>query len=102
MTTLRKLARLIADNVSTWIERKTAQATDFAPVEMRSLALRPCGFTLTVKVKRCREPLYWYQRHIGETFVVVYQDVDRWWVREPNEFGFLNFILKVDTEILST
>lgn len=100
--TIRQLFRSIADSVSTWIERKTAQATSLAPMETGSSPLRPCSYTLTVKVKRCREPLYWYQRHIGETFVVVYQDVDRWWVREPNEFGFLNFILKVDTEILST
>lgn len=102
MTTLRKLARSIADNVSTWIGRKTAQVTDLAPMEIVSSPLHPCSYTLTVRVKRCREPFYWYQRHIGETFVVVYQDVDRWWVREPDEFGFLNFILKVDTEILST
>lgn len=100
--TIRQLFKSIADNVSTWIERKTAQATSLAPMEIVSSPLRPCRFTLTVKVKRCREPLYWYQRHIGETFVVVYQDADRWWVKEPDEFGFLNFILKVDTEILST
>lgn len=100
MTTLRRLLKSIADSVSIWIERKTAQAINLVPMGTDSLPARPCSYTLQVKVKKCREPFYWYQRHIGETFVVVYQDADSWWVREPDEFGFLNFILKVDAEIV--
>lgn len=99
MTPLRKLVRSIADNVSTWIGRKTAQVTDLVPMETASLPLRPYSYTLQVRVKRCRD-FYWYKHHIGDVFTVVYQDVDRWWVREPDEFGFLNFILKVDAEIV--
>ena len=99
MTTVRKLVKLIADNVNTWIGRKTAQVTDLAPMETASLPLRPSNSMLRVKVKRCRD-VFWYQHYIGETFVVVYQDTDQWWVREPDEFGFLNFILKDDTEII--
>lgn len=96
--TIRQLFRSIADSVSTWIERKTAQATNLAPMETGSLPHRPYN-SISVRVKRCRN-VYWYKHHIGEVFVVVYQDVDRWWVREPDEFGFLNFILKVDSEIV--
>jgi hypothetical protein len=99
MTPLRKLVRSIADNVNTWIGRKTAQVTDLAPMETASLQQRPSNSSLRVKVKRCRD-VFWYQHYIGETFVVVYQDSDRWWVREPDEFGFLNFIFKDDTEIV--
>lgn len=100
MTLLRKLLRSIADNVSTWIGRKTAQVTDLAPMETASLPYHPYNSMLQVKVKKCRDSFLWYQHHIGETFVVVYYASDRWWVREPNEFGFLNFILKADAEII--
>lgn len=99
MTPLRQLVRSIADNVNIWIERKTARVTDLAPMETHSLPHRPYSYTLRVKVKRCRD-IYWYGRYIGDTFAVVYQDADRWWVREPDEFGFLNFILKDDAEII--
>jgi hypothetical protein len=99
MTTLRKLVRSIADNVNTWIGRKTVQVTDLAPMETASLQQRRSNSILRVKVKRCRD-VFWYQHYIGETFVVVYEDPDQWWVREPDEFGFLNFILKDDTEIV--
>ena len=99
MTPLRKLFQSIADNVNTWIGRKTAQATDLVPMETASLPHRPYSCTLQVRVKRCRD-VYWYGQYIGDVFTVVYQDSERWWVREPNEFGFLNFILKDDAEII--
>jgi hypothetical protein len=99
MTTLRKLVRSIADNVNIWIGRKTVQVTDLAPMETASLQQRRSNSILRVKVKRCHN-VFWYQHYIGETFVVVYEDQDRWWVREPDEFGFLNFIHKDDAEIV--
>lgn len=98
MTTVRKLVKLIVDNVNTWIGRKTAQVIDLAPMETNSSFMRPY-VSMSVRVKRCRD-VYWYQEYIGKIFIVVYQDVDRWWVREPDEFGFLNFILKDDAEIV--
>lgn len=98
MTTVRKLVKLIVDNVNTWIGRKTAQVIDLAPMETNSSFMRPY-VSMSVRVKRCRD-VYWYQHYIGKIFIVVYQDVDRWWVREPDEFGFLNFILKDDAEIV--
>jgi hypothetical protein len=68
-------------------------------METASLQQRPSNSMLRVKVKRCRND-FWYQHHMGEIFTVIYQDPDRWWVREPDQFGFLNFILKVDTEVV--
>lgn len=97
--TIRQLVQSIADNVNIWIGRKTARVTDLVPMETASLQHRPYNYTLQIRVKRCRD-VFWYQHHIGETFVVVYQDTDRWWVKEPDEFGFLNFILKADAEII--
>lgn len=96
---MSELLRSIVDNVNTWIGRKTARVTDLAPMETSLLNSKYYNSTLQIKVKRCRD-VFWYQHHIGETFVVVYQDTDRWWVKEPDEFGFLNFILKADAEII--
>lgn len=96
---MSELLRSIVDNVNTWIGRKTAQVTNLAPMETSLLNSKYYNSTLQIRVKRCRD-VFWYQHHIGETFVVVYQDTDRWWVKEPDEFGFLNFILKADAEII--
>jgi hypothetical protein len=99
MTLLHQWVQSIADNVNTWIGRKTARVTDPAPMEATLLPHRPSKSILQVKVKRCRDD-FWYRHYVGETFTVVYQEPDLWWVREPDEFGFLNFIFKEDTEII--
>lgn len=53
---------------------------------------------MKVKIKKCSDSLYWYNKHIGEEF-----DVHRFgerfvWVREPNEYQCLNFIEVCDLE----
>lgn len=96
---MSELLRSIVGNVNTWIGKKTVRVTDLAPMETSLLNSKYYNSILQIRVKRCRD-VFWYQYHIGKTFVVIYQDTDRWWVKEPDEFGFLNFILKVDAEII--
>jgi hypothetical protein len=100
MTPLRKLVRSIADNVNTWIERKTAQVTNLVPMETDSLHSHYYSYTKKIKIKRCSDVFFWYGKHIGETFDVVNEDFDRFWVRELDDFGCLNFVLKNDAEIV--
>lgn len=45
----------------------------------------------------CSDSLYWYAKFLGTEFIVKREEEDRYWVREPNEWGCINFILKKDS-----
>ena len=45
----------------------------------------------------CSDSLYWYAKYLGTKFIVKREEEDRYWVREPNDYGLLNFILKKDS-----
>ena len=50
-----------------------------------------------IVVTWCSDSLYWYAKFLGTEFVVKREEEDRYWVREPNDYGLLNFILKKDS-----
>lgn len=56
--------------------------------------------TMKIKILHCSDSMFWYNRHIGETFKVVRIESDRFWVREQDEFGYLNFVLAKDCEVV--
>ncbi len=41
--------------------------------------------------------MFWYTQYNGEEFLVVREESDRYWVRERNRWGCINFILKKDS-----
>ena len=41
--------------------------------------------------------MFWYTQYNGEEFLVVREESDRYWVRERNSCGCINFILKKDS-----
>lgn len=53
---------------------------------------------MKIKITDCSDSLFWYSKHIGEVFRVFRLDTDRYWCREQNETGYLNFVLFKDCE----
>lgn len=53
---------------------------------------------MKIKILRCSDSLLWYNLHIGETYKVHRIDSDRFWVREQDDYGYLNFVLLSDCE----
>ena len=51
---------------------------------------------MLIRITNCKDPLLWYASHIGEVFQVHKIGTDRFWTREPNDWGCLNFVLKED------
>ena len=50
-----------------------------------------------IVVTWCSDSLYWYAKYLGTEFIVKREEEDRYWVREPNDYALLNFILKKDS-----
>ena len=50
-----------------------------------------------VVVTWCSDSLYWYAKFQEKEFIVKIEEEDRYWVREPNDYGLINFILKKDS-----
>lgn len=94
------MVRSIATTVYSWVRRAIAPVQKSAPVENNLNSALYSGYTLKIRVKKSSDAFFWYTNHIDEVFVVMATEIDRFWVREPNSFGALNFILKVDCEIV--
>jgi len=90
----------IATTVSSWAKKVVAPLSPNAATENNSKVVQYSGYMMRVKVKKSSDSLYWYTQHIGKTFVVISTDIDRFWVRELDEYHCLNFILKVDCEVV--
>ena len=60
--------------------------------------------TEKIKIIKNTDSRVWYAKHIGETFDVVRTETTLepygrlLWVKEPNEFGSLNWVKEWDTE----
>ncbi len=54
---------------------------------------------MRIKILRCSDSLFWYNSRINETFYVQRIESDRYWVREEDTTGYLNFVLFKDCEI---
>ena len=55
---------------------------------------------MKIRILKCSDSLYWYNQHIGSVFYVYRIDTDRYWCREENEYGCLNFVLISDCEVV--
>lgn len=51
---------------------------------------------MKIKIIKCKDSLFWYNKHINQIFEVEKEWDTYVWVREPNEFRCLNFVLKED------
>ncbi len=49
-----------------------------------------------IKIEDCNHPMMWYKRYIGEIFTVHKEDLDVYWIREPNCYNALNIVFKED------
>lgn len=59
---------------------------------------------MRIKVNKCSASLSntWYSHYVGETFDVVREESDVYWVRESDPvYRALNWILKEDVEVVS-
>lgn len=97
---LKQVVKSIVDSVNIWIERKIAEALTLAPMGTSSWHNQYSDYICQVKIKRCSDELYWYAKEVGNVFMVEAEDSDRYWVREPNEYRCLNFVLKKDAIVL--
>lgn len=55
---------------------------------------------MRVQVNKASDRMFWYARCIGESFYVQRIDTDRYWVREQDTEGYLNFILIADASVV--
>lgn len=53
---------------------------------------------MKIKITSCSDPLLWYNRKIGCVVQVHRIESDRYWTREDNDYGFLNFVLIKDCQ----
>ena len=51
---------------------------------------------MLIKITSCKDSLLWYNLHLNEIYKVHRIEPDRVWVREPNEWQCLNFVLNED------
>ena len=57
---------------------------------------------MRIKIKKCSNPILWYNSHIGKYFDVRKVEASVVWVYEPNnEYSLLNWIYLSDLEIIS-
>lgn len=56
---------------------------------------------MKIKIIKCSDSFFWYNKHIGEEVEVLKQNSKEYWVRELNEWRCWNFILKEDAEVVS-
>lgn len=54
---------------------------------------------MKIKIKRCQDSRFWYNKHIGEILQVIRIDTDRYWCRELDPWGCINFVLIEDCEV---
>jgi hypothetical protein len=55
---------------------------------------------MLVKVIACYDSMLWYKKHIGKTFEVVSEEEAIYWAREGGYFNCLNWIRKLDCEVV--
>ena len=53
-------------------------------------------YTMKIKITKYSDSRFWYAKYVGEVFWVRRIDTDRYWCREQNETGYLNFVLFED------
>jgi hypothetical protein len=94
------MIKSIATTVYSWARKVAAPLPMSAATESSSNNVHRSGYTMRVRVKKSSDALFWYTQQIGKEFVVVSTDIDRFWVRELDEYHCLNFILKVDCVVV--
>lgn len=85
--------------VYSWVKKVVAPLLQNAKTANNSNNDHYSSYMMRIKVKKSSDALFWYTQHIGEIFEVMATDIDRYWVRELDEYHCLNFILKVDCEV---
>lgn len=55
---------------------------------------------MKVKVINCYDSMLWYKKHIGHTFEVLREEEAVYWTRELNGWHCLNWIRKLDCEVV--
>ena len=94
------MIRSIATTVSSLVRKVLAPLPMTAAMESSSNNVHYSGYMMRIKIKKSSDALFWYTQHIGETFVVMATDIDRFWVKELDDYHCLNFVLKVDCEVV--
>lgn len=54
-----------------------------------------------VLIEKCSNPSLWYKNYVGEIFTIEKENIDVYWTRERDFYKSLNFILKVDANVLT-
>ena len=55
---------------------------------------------MRIRIVKCKDPMLWYNKHIGEYFKLERLWDTYGWVREKDEFQCLNFVLIEDFEVV--
>ena len=54
---------------------------------------------MKIKIIKCNDALLWYNKRIGEEFVVQYIEDKAYWTREGGTYNALNWVYKEDATI---
>lgn len=55
---------------------------------------------MKVKVIECHDHMLWYNKRIGEIFEVLREEEAVYWTREGGHWNCLNWIRKLDCEVI--
>lgn len=55
---------------------------------------------MKIKVIQCDDHMLWYKKRIGQIFEVLREDEAVYWTREGGYFNCLNWIRKLDCEVV--
>ncbi len=55
---------------------------------------------MKVKIIKCYDSMLWYNKHIGEVFEILREEEAVYWTRERNQWHCLNWIRKLDCEVV--
>lgn len=62
------------------------------------------GKVLKIEVKKCHNTLLWYSKHVGDSFDVLWFDIEEgvFWVREKDDtYKARNWIACKDAEVIN-
>jgi len=56
---------------------------------------------MKVKVTKCYDSMLWYNKRIGEVFEIYREEEAVYWTREGGAWNCLNWIRKLDCEVIN-
>lgn len=55
---------------------------------------------MKIRILKASDNLYWYSKYVNEIFNVIRVTPTEYWTREKGMYQAMNFVLKIDSEVV--